>query len=365
MGGVSCVVVFPAMFAAGRMAQLAKNIRAMLKIKGLGFESISRDDDVILVHANDPVFASSAISQLYGTRRVAIAKKAANEFDGIVSEIASTGGNLLLGGERFLVRVEGKTRGFVPKDVELAATSKIIGSKPGAKPGTEAKHDRLLYTYLTKDNAYVCIFMDECGGGLPYVPQEPDTVCAIHDELSAVSCLETVRQGYSTRIIICYKSESELLGLARLVNRIMPRMVSGTIPLEFYDLGRHTTKGAGHLGYVDLVLGVLLGQPEPRVSLALPAMVFPHGYVDGCVRRAVQAGKAPIIPLSGAGSEILERARQIGAGGKLAKAVRPKSGMAGVSEGTLNEIAGTKRSITVKVGPNNIHDILDGLGAKQ
>ena len=86
-----------------------------------------------------------------------------NDFKTIVSQVGEIGSNLLLKGEKFYVKADGHAKGFVIKDLELAATSTLIekNQKISAKPGTELKHDKLLQIYVTKSNAYVCIFVDE------------------------------------------------------------------------------------------------------------------------------------------------------------------------------------------------------------
>ena len=66
-----------------------KNIKKILQIKNQSFNSVKRDGDVILVDANDQVFASSAISLLFGIEKIAIARQTKNNFHEIVSEITS------------------------------------------------------------------------------------------------------------------------------------------------------------------------------------------------------------------------------------------------------------------------------------
>ena len=129
MKEVSYVVVFPTVFSKNKIPQLISNIKKILKIRNQEFKSIKRDGDVILVNSGDPVFSSSAINLLFGIEKVAIARQVKNDFKTIVSEITSLGGNLLLKGEKFLVKVEGTTKGFFPKDIEIAATSSIIEKK--------------------------------------------------------------------------------------------------------------------------------------------------------------------------------------------------------------------------------------------
>ena len=55
------------------------NIKKILKIQNQGFQKIRKDDSIIVVEANDPVFASSTINLLFGIDKVAIAKEIKNE----------------------------------------------------------------------------------------------------------------------------------------------------------------------------------------------------------------------------------------------------------------------------------------------
>ena len=163
----SYVVVFPSPFARSKSALLASNVKKILKVKELAYDSIRRDGQIIIVDAKDPVFASSAIGLLYGIERVAIAKKVGNGFDETVKEMAKVGSSLLLREDKFFIKVGGVPLGTTVADLELAATSAIIesSSESGALPGTANDHNRLLYTHVTKNGSYVCIFIDE---GLPH-----------------------------------------------------------------------------------------------------------------------------------------------------------------------------------------------------
>jgi len=69
------VVVFPSIFAKNKINSLVSNIKKILKIKNQKYQEIRRDNSLIVVDANDPVFTSSAINLLFGIERVAIAKQ--------------------------------------------------------------------------------------------------------------------------------------------------------------------------------------------------------------------------------------------------------------------------------------------------
>ena len=367
MDEISYVVVFPNMFSKNKIPQLIKNIKNILKIKNQNYNSVKRDGDIILVNANDPVFASSAINLLFGIEKIAIARQVKNNFQNIILEITSIGGNLLLKGEKFLVKVEGISKGFLVKDIEIAATSNIIEKKSNleAHPGTDENFDKLLYTYLTKNNAYVCIFLDTGRGGIPYQSQNQQTICAIYDEISAVSCYETIKQGYDTKIIICYRQKSELMNLAKIINQIIPRLVQNKIELEFYHLKIKPNGIKNYLIYVNSILEIMLSYSNNRISLALSPLIFSANFIDNSLNQVFSKKKIPIIPLTGVDSQLFEEAKEIGLERnikKLEKIVSITSNEIPIYSKT--EVASalkTKQMISINLGPNNVHDILDSL----
>ena len=77
------VVVFPSKFAKNKKKLLVSNIKKILKIKNQKFSNVTLDDSLIIVDANDPVFASSIINLLYGIERIAIAKKVKNDLNSL------------------------------------------------------------------------------------------------------------------------------------------------------------------------------------------------------------------------------------------------------------------------------------------
>ena len=367
MDEISYVVVFPTIFSKNKIPHLISNIKKILKIKNQEFKSVKRDGDVILVNANDPVFASSAINLLFGIEKIAIARQIKNDFGNIVSEITSIGGNLLLKGEKFLVKVEGVSKGFVTKDVEIAATSNIIEKKVklGAHPGTDENFDKLLYTYLTKNNAYICIFSDKGKGGIPYQSQSQKTICAIYDEISAVSCFETIKQGYDTKIIVCYRQKSELMNLAKIINQIIPRLVQENIELEFYQLKIKPNGIKNYLTFVNSILEIMLEHSSDHVSLALSPLIFSTDFIDYSLKQIFQRKKIPIVPLSGVDVELFSDAKEIGLERNLKKLEKivtiTSNEVPNFSKKEVEYALKTRKTISVKVGSNNVHDILDSL----
>jgi hypothetical protein len=371
MEDISYVVVFPTVFSKNKIPQLITNIKKILKIQNQEFKSVKRDGDIILVDANDPVFSSSAINLLFGIEKIAIARQVKNDFQKIVSEITTVGGNLLLKGERFLVKVEGTSKGFFTKDVEIAATSCIIEKKAsmGARPGTEENFDKLLYTYLTKNSAYVCIFSDKGQGGIPYQSQNKNAICSVYDEISAISCFETIKQGFDSKIIICYRQKSELMNLIKIINQIIPRLVKQEIVLEFFNLKINQSGIRNYLIFVNSILEIMLHQAKSNnithISLALSPFMFSTDFIDYSIKRVFQKNRLPVMPLSGVDTKLFEEAKEIGLEKQIPKLEKlfmiNSTKIPNFSSKDIDFALKTKKSVTVKVGPNNIHDILDSL----
>ena len=113
------VVVFPSIFSQNKIGPLITNIKQVLKIQNQKFQKIRQDDKVIIVETDDPVFVSSTINDLFGIKNIAIAKQVKNDFKIIVENITKIATDLFLKNERFFLQVEGYSKGFVTRDVEL------------------------------------------------------------------------------------------------------------------------------------------------------------------------------------------------------------------------------------------------------
>lgn len=369
MAEVSFVVVFPSIFAKNKIPSLITNIKKILKIRNQKFNSVKREEDIIIVDANDPVFASSAINLLFGIEKVAIARKVTADFDGLVDEITKLGGNLLLKGERFHVRAEGKPEGFTAKDLEVAATSSIIDKKSnlGARPGSEQSYDKLIYTYITKKNAYVCIFLDKGHEGVPYGFNKKDALCCIYDELSAVSCLQTIKEGFSVSIIVCYRSRADLTKLAKILDRILPVILTETIHMDFYKLSFKPAQSYQKL--LALIIEILVDAAKAsgtkHISLPISPMIFPVSYAEYALQRIFGEKIIPVFSLHGMGKEIFQDAIELGLE-KYLNSIESliKRRFDKISQPRTSEVQAslkTKKTIRVYIGPNNVHDILDSL----
>ena len=364
------VVVFPSIFSKNKVSSLIANIKKVLKIQNQKFHKIRKESDVIIVEADDPVFASSAINTLFGIKGVAIAKRVNNDFESIVNGVTKTAADIFLTDERFLLQIEGYAKGFTTKDIELAATSSLIEKTAGMgiKPGTSKKHDRKLYVYLTKLNAYICIYYDNGLGGIPNNSQNKKIVCCIFDELSAVSCLETIKHGFDVKIIVCYSKDSELLHLVKMVNQIIHRTVKPKINLEFYKIPGNKKLASLLLTEITakMLVQIATTSNAQRISLGLSPLIHPVDFVESLIKQAYNKNLVPYFPLSGLDDNVFETAKDIGLEKYLSRIKKlgssrfynfkqsPKK-----IEKIVKESITSKKIILINVGQNNVHEILD------
>ena len=362
------VVVYPSLFAENKIDQIIQNIKKILKIKNLKFTKITKDDFLICIQADDPVFVSSAIALLFGIRQIVIAKKIKNNFKTIVSQVGEIGSNLLLKGEKFYVKANGNAKGFVIKDLELAATSTLIqkNQKISAKPGTKTKHDKLLQIYVTKSNAYVCIFVDEGLGGAANNSQLQKSICCITDEFSAVNCLETIKQGFEVKLLICYETREDVIHLVKIIDKILPRMLRSEIELEFNKIPKFGKNSEDILSKNSLITDIQIRSAKKEnishISLATSPLIFPLTYVETLQKRVFAAGIIPHISLSGIDSEIIKNAKEIGMEKyiiKIEKFMKTNFTKSKSSPNKKEKIS--KEIIKIRLGPNNVHTILDSL----
>lgn len=363
------VVVFPSRFSVTRMRLLASNIKKMLDIKGQKFSNITIDGQVVRVDADDPVIASSVIGLLFGIRQVSIANTTSLDFDDIVQETGQAASRLLLDGEKFLVRVDGKAPGYMPKDAEIAITSKIIQGrfKEGIAPGTAGRYDKLFYVFLGDKAGYVCLFTDKGPSGVPNGSHRDQILCCIYDGLSAVAALGAVRSGYQAEFMVCYRDDAELLKSVRALDKILDRIPKRRHRVDFLHM---KSVADDHLWKIAFKMLVRAARERKIGSICIAAspLVNSSKDIDWAARSASDAGLIPHMPLSGLDGDLAECAKEIGLE-KLVADVAPRAGIAmkSPSESTAAGITGsiTTHSVTVGAGPNRIHDILDSLGVER
>src|SRR5579885_828634 len=117
------LVVFPSIYSLNKINSLETNIKKILKVNNQHYSDLRKNESLIIIEADDPVLASSAVNLLFGIEKITIAKEVDNDFDTVLTAITNTTLSLLVKGEKFYVKIDGKTRNFLAKDLEITAMS--------------------------------------------------------------------------------------------------------------------------------------------------------------------------------------------------------------------------------------------------
>ncbi len=374
MSEKTVIVVFPTMFSLNKIDYLISNISKILKMKNQSYDRIQQNESVIIIDTKDPVFASSIIGTLYGIEKIVIATEVENDFDIVLSNIAKIGQNLLLRGEKFLVRVEGQAIKYLPKDLELAATSSLIEktSHLQTKPGSETSYDKILYTYLTKSHAYICIFIDKGNGGIPYNSHNEKILCCVHDEFSAISCLQIIKMGFEPKILVCYRNEPDLLNIVKMINQILSHIIQDKVELQFCKLSLKSSGSSSFLlkiAAITEILTVIATRTKiERISVAISSMIFPAWFIEYNAKVVLKKKLVPWFPLLGVDNSIFENAHEFGLEkymSRIQNLCKLKFRDDNIQKDKIHKISQTamktKKTIIVKIGTNNVHDIIDSL----
>jgi hypothetical protein len=102
-----------------------------------------------------------------------------------------------------------------------------------------------------------------------------------------------------------------------------------------------------------------------RVCLSLSPLAFPIWLIDQNLAIVAKNKLIPWIALAGMDEAIIDTAKEIGLGKYLSRiekfgSLRFSQGKADVS-GLVSGAIKSHQTITVKISPNNIHDILDSI----
>ena len=367
MSEKTVLVIFPSIYSLNKIINLSSNISKILKLGNQQYNNIRKNGSIIVVETTDPVLASSTVNMLFGIEQIAIAKEVDSNFDSVLSIITNTALSLLLKGEKFYIKIDGKTRKYLTKDLEVAATAALVDKCTSieAKPGSESNYDRLVYTYLTDSFAYVCIFVDKGLSGLPYNSQKEKILCCIHDELSAISCLQTIKMGFEVNILVCYRNESDLLKLAKMVNKILPRLVEKNIILRVCKINRSNILTT-IITITQIMISLASKEKIGRISLGISPMIFSASFCEYNSNLVFHNKLIPWFSLSGIDYGILENAKEIGLEkyiSNLEDLCRKHLNDKKISNPEVlkctNDALKTLKYIPITIGPKNIHDIID------
>jgi hypothetical protein len=338
------------------------------------------EESCFVFKVNDIVEAAYSIKELFGIDRVAIAKQVPNIFSDVVSAIITIGKQIILPKQKFFIKVQISSEAkvdYVGRDIAFVSSGDLIEqlASTGARPArNECEADKLIFSYIGRDYGYICIQIDKALGGIPFGYQNMKVACSIHNVLSAISSLIAIKSGFAPALLILYASYEELIENVKLFGHIAHR-----IPLKRHylriaqiDLSDELDQGLKFILRESISAKILIQLPEKGVVLPLNATIHPSWFVELIMKKIILAKKTPWMPLMLLTDEIQQTAKMFGMEEKFLS----------IDNLTINTIIFKKKdyrkhlrkvdllskkamknmkTISLKVGPNYLHDIIDAI----
>tara|TARA_X000000368_G_scaffold323808_1_gene260894 strand:- start:397 stop:840 length:444 start_codon:yes stop_codon:yes gene_type:complete len=143
-------------------------------------------------------------------------------------------------------------------------------------------------------------------------------------------------------------------------------MLRSEIELEFHKISKFGKNSEDVLSKNTLITNILIKSAKEKkishISLSTSPLIYPSRYVETLQKRIFSAGMTPHIPLSGIDSEIMKNAKEIGMEKYISKIEKfLKIDLVKSNKKASKNEKTTKKIIKIKLGPNNVHTILDSL----
>jgi hypothetical protein len=373
------LLVFPSAFSANRKDNLKTVVKEKLELIHVKVNKIISEESCIVFEVTNLVEASASVVEMFGIDKVAIAKHVTNGFTDIVTTIVSTGRQIIFPKEKFFVKVQMSSNSrvsYIARDIEFVSSSNLTAelSSIAAKPAkNEYEANKIILSYIGKDSAYVCIQMDTAHGGLPFGSQKEKVACSIHNVLSTVSCMITVKCGFVPDFLILYTNDNDLKENAKLFSHIANKMCikKHKIRVAYIDLPDKFDHNLKLMLQESISANILTHLPENRLIIPLSTAIHPTWFIEATMKKIVFARKTPWLPLMFLTDSIYHNTKDTGLEDRttcidtLIKDMTFKREEYEKYENKIDALSKAAiknmKTISLKIGPNYLHDIIDSI----
>lgn len=423
------LIVFPGRFSMGRIDKLIANIEKQLQSENIELKNTVIENEWLVFDMDDVVEGAAITREMFGIDKVAIAKKVSGiQFEDISAEVVNIGKLKVLPNEKFFVKVQISNNAkidYKSRDLEFASTgdltaalqsssfsssrrtytfspvSSISSYSSSARPAkNELEADRLIEIFVGKKSAYVTIETDIGPGGLPFACQGEKVLCSIHDTLSAISCMITLKCGFFPEIVIVYTDDYELRKNLKIFGMIVNKMniKNYTIRLVQLDYGNDSGKilnlkqhgqrrlqktmkrqlGSSHKAVLQEIVAtqILTLMKGKGVVVPLSVMIHPLWLIQSTFKKILASKKIPWMPLLLPSHGMYDIAEELGIEKNILPLLSDKGSMMNTLitftrqdyakyRTTIDKMTESAKenmkTISFEIGPNYLHDILDSV----
>lgn len=300
------LLLFFSIFTKIQKEKLIGNIRWKLQDKKIKVLSIRCEERYIVLEVNDPAEARCVLTSTLGIDRIGVARKTWNDYSHVMRAISDIGKEIILPKEKFLIRIklsknDSNSLDYKERDLEFASTARLTSelSGRGARPAiSEKRVDRTIESYIGNRYAYVCLDITSSVGGLPFNSQSQRVITSIHNPLSVLSCVISMRCGFLPQIVLPYTDEEDLKNKVKLcrpiINMIDKRRYQ--VSLAHIHLPNVLDINIKKMVLESIYYKILTSLSGDILIVSLSAAVSPFWYISSIVRDVISSGKIPWTP---------------------------------------------------------------------
>lgn len=375
------LVIFPSYCSDTRRSKIVPVIRKRLELKNISIGRITYEKACIIIEVDNPVEAMSSISEIYGIDMVAVARKVRSQFQAIIDCIVRVGKQIVVPDCSFFVKVlvENSAKvGFASKDVQFIASGNLMTEAANHRnrlkiARDEKRADHKIICYVGRNMSYVFIHSETGLGGLPFNYQHCKVLSTIHSVVSAASCLASLKCGLVPDICLLYHDAAELKDNAKLLGVVANRTNLKRLNIKVGHICTDIRDRSGEIFLLNeaLAISLLSLLPGRYIILPLNMYVHPFSFIEHTVQRMREVDKIALMPLLFLGEELINIISNLG--GSQEKAQIDRFGLNITIDvedcrkyynrvGKLSQLLiDNLQSISFKIGPNYIHDIIDAI----
>jgi hypothetical protein len=421
------LIVFPGPFSKGRIDKLIANIEKQLQSKNLKLKNTAIENEWLVFEMADVIEGAGITREMFGIDKVAIAKKVPSiQFENIAAEVVNIGKLKVLPNEKFFVKVQISNNAqinYKSRDLEFVSTGDLIAAlqsssfssscrptfspissshsySSSARPAkNELEADRLIEIFVGKKSAYVTIETDIGPGGLPFACQGEKVLCSIHDTLSAISCMITLKCGFFPEIVIVYTDDYDLRKNLKIFGMIVNKMniKNYSIRLVQLDYGNDSEFGkildltqhgqrrlqktmklqleSSHKAVLQEIVAtqILTLMKGKGVVVPLSVVIHPLWLIQSTFKKILASKKIPWMPLLLPSHSMYDIAEELGIeknmllykGSKMNRLMMFTRQDYAKYRTTIEKMTESAKknmkTISFEIGPNYLHDILDSV----
>jgi hypothetical protein len=425
------LIVFPGRFSMCRIDKLIANIEKQLQSKNIELKNTAIENEWLVFEVDDVIEGAGITREMFGIDKVAIAKKVPSiQFEHIAAEVVNIGKLKVLPNERFFVKVQVSNNAkinYKSRDLEFASIGDLTAAlqsssfsssrrpytfspissshsySSSARPAkNELEADRLIEIFVGKKSAYVTIETDIGPGGLPFACQGEKVLCSIHDTLSAISCMITLKCGFFPEIVIVYTDDYDLRKNLKMFGMIVNKMSIKNYSIRLVQLDYGNNSGfskilnlkqhgqrrlqktmklqleSSHKAVLQEIVAtqILTLMKGKGVVVPLSVVIHPLWLIQSTFKKILASKKIPWMPLLLPSHGMYDIAEELG----IEKNMLPLSSYKGSMMNRLmtftrqdyakyrttidkmtESAKKNMKTISFEIGPNYLHDILDSV----